>query len=284
VTGVRLYLAGDEPDFEAVIKAFSAAFVVLTDVQKSVLGRQSDQLRWSVAGLRDGSAVVELEPVASPWIDDSSIQNIVKAYTNGLRELAVHPERQPASFDRETVRDARELAKAAGLGGLQGFAAVAANDHDFRPPSGPLLIAPPAEVIAEDSESAGRQFPPHFTTLTGRVDELNRHDPERRTARLWEDIHDSRVILMYPSEMHDLLLAALEERAGGTRRVEARGEVITGPSGRPTRMLVHDLRVLPKPSELPTLSSIIGSMPDLTEGKGSLAWLRERRASGTVDG
>ncbi|MGH9217553.1 MAG: hypothetical protein ACRDZS_14955 [Acidimicrobiales bacterium] len=50
-------------------------------------------------------------------------------------------------------------------------------------------------------------------------------------------------------------------------------------------MTVEEFDICPPANDLPPLSSLVGSMPDLTEGEDPVAWLRAvRQYAGPADG
>lgn len=286
---VRLYLAGDEPEFEAVLDAMSAAYKALVGVQREVLGEQAERLHWTVVALHNSSAVVDLEAAPDPGMDEAMIERVVDRFVEDVYRLAVTPEHVPPDIGPEVLTHLRDLSVRAARGGLDGFTTMRIRTPQETQPVADLprlrgllpsaVEEPPAPRVAVPASYMG--------TLIGRIDALNRHDDRRRRATMYEEVHGARVTLTYPRELHREILDALAEEGQGlrgARRVEVTGEVFEDDDGRPTQMRVVDLDVIPRDEDLPSLFSLLGSMPGLTRGEDPVSWVDREREQGGLFG
>lgn len=97
----------------------------------------------------------------------------------------------------------------------------------------------------------------------------------RREAGLYEEIDNRRVVVTFPETLYERVRAALRTR------VEAFGVLTEDTDGRPLRVRLHSLEAMPSDDELPTLSSLVGAVPSLTDGLSAAQYLeRSRREVG----
>lgn len=102
-------------------------------------------------------------------------------------------------------------------------------------------------------------------SVTGRLESLNVHG--RREASLWNELDQRRVVISFPEDFYARVHRALRQR------VEAFGVLVEDADGRPLRLRLQDLEVLSNDDDLPSLSSLVGSMPDITGGKSAEEYL-----------
>jgi hypothetical protein len=154
-----------------------------------------------------------------------------------------------------------------------------------RAPVGDLVATTPSHDIGIVARGAAedalppvlRRLDERFTALgsiIGRAEAINLHD--KREMTIWSELDGARVRVSFPERLYGEVHAALRHR------VEAIGEITEDVDGRPLTMRLHSIEVLPSTSEhLPTLESLVGSMPDLTGGLEPREWLeRQRREMG----
>jgi hypothetical protein len=266
VTRVRLDLGGAEIEFDAVLHAMRGALDVLLKVQGEVLGPKARGVRWVVVGLRDGSAIAELE--ARPDrddVDDDLLGRVADAYVRGIRQWADDPSLPPPYFDYDAVEGLRGLAAALRRYGTGPLTAV-----HLDAPTQPQGSVQPMEFEVLGPEVPEAQRSPG--SVIGRIDAINLHD--RREATLYDEVDRARVVLTFGEDLVERVRLALRHR------VEASGEVAEDDDGRPLRMYLEELDVLPSDDELPRLADLVGRFPDLTGGQDPSDWLREQRREG----
>jgi hypothetical protein len=273
---VRLYVGGDELEFAATLSLLEAAFDALMQVQHQVLGAASDSVQWQLALVQPGSADVYLEPVGA-GISDELLGNVIEIFRDGVATIARDPEAHPHNLGKMAEEAIRRIGHAAGAAGLPGLAVerlprVPKGSIPSPPVDLMLALAPPPVQPPPPSEHT-----PYVTTLIGRIDSLNRHNPNNRTANLWEESQDRKVRLRYGSELHAEIIEALDEEEHDTRRVQVTGTMVERTDGSVAVMTVQDLKVLPPDDALPRLSEIIGTLPGLAEGLSASEFVRRGR-------
>jgi hypothetical protein len=90
------------------------------------------------------------------------------------------------------------------------------------------------------------------------LESLNVHG--RREASVWNELDQRRVVISFPEAFYGRVHLALRQR------VEAFDVLVEDDDGRPLRLRLQDLEVLANDDDLPSLSSLVGSMPDITGG------------------
>jgi hypothetical protein len=110
-------------------------------------------------------------------------------------------------------------------------------------------------------------------SITGRLDSINVHG--RHQASLWDELDQRRVTVTFAEADYEAVKAALRQR------VELFGVIQEDADGRAVRLRMQTLEIQPSDDQLPTLGSLIGSMPDLTGGMTPEEYLeRSRREMG----
>jgi hypothetical protein len=275
MTVVRLRLVGDGPDFQAVVKAMASALAALTEVQGQVLRSRKSNLTWSLASIKAGSVVADLTPVGH-GVDDAIVETVIDTFTRGCREAAVNPRSDSPGFLSENAWEKiLDLGRMASRGGLSGFTAVRLEANGQEPKVAPPVLAisdEPDEVDVDDAIITVS----YIGVLRGTVNNLTR-GVQTRHVTLRDEITRRDVTLYYPPEMHDEIVQTLLEEHRGPRRVQVHGLIQADADGRPKSMRVRDIEILPRDDDLPSLTAIVGSMPNLTQGQSSTDWTRRAR-------
>jgi hypothetical protein len=262
VTRLRLDLGGTEMEFDGVLRAMRGAYDVLRKVQGQVLGPRAARVHWVLVGLRDGSAVAELEARPEGEVSGELVERVADAYVDGIRQWADDPSIRPPYFDFDAVEALRDLAIALRRYGIGSLTTVHVDA-----PTQPQGVVPPMEPDDQLTDAAEAQRA--LGSVIGRIDAINLH--EKREATLWDEVDHARVVLTFPEDMVEQVRQALR------RRVEASGEIIEDDDGRPQRVRLEELDVLPADEELPPLAGLVGLFPDLTDGQDPIDWVHEQR-------
>jgi len=250
--------------FPDVLAALQRGYDVLVAVQRQVLGEGARDVSWSLTDLRPGSAATRLRASGSSRVTDDDLERVVDAFADGTRALLGGADVPPPFFDAAALAAYRDLVRELRQGRVGDL----------------MASAPGREIGAVAVAAADDAFPPvlrrldeRFTVLgsvIGRIEAINMH--EKREMALWSDLDEARVRVSFPERLYSTVHAALR------RRVEAIGEVSEDADGRPLSMKLHALDVLPAAGDdLPTLESLVGSMPDLTGGLEARDWLAGHR-------
>jgi hypothetical protein len=255
---LRLGVTGDlgHMDFLAVLRALQGSYELLQRTAHRVLGDRADELRWQLAGLREGSAMTLLRASATSAVTGEDLRELVDTYTRDLRAPA---DRLPAE-DLPVLREVLLQLQKYGVGSL--VAQVDGAPEESRVVVEPeatlqtLVVARPAQLRVIGS-------------VVGRLERLNMH--QRREAALWNELDQRSVVVTFAEEFYQRVHGALRQR------VEVFGTIVEDADGRPLRIRLQDLEVLASDENLPTLSSLVGSMPDITGGAPAQEYLARSR-------
>lgn len=244
---VGLLLGVDGPlgemDFGAVLQALRCSYELLDRTAHRVLGDRADSLRWHLAGLREGSALTHVEARPTKDVTERELREVIETYSSDLRTPG---ERLPP----EDVPVLRAL--------LEELARTDSGALFLQQPDTPdtsRVTLPPAAVLPLLNLSA-RELHKVIGSVTGTVESLNVHG--KREASLYNELDRRRVVVTFPESAYERVHAALR------RRVEVFGVVQEDADGRPLRVRLQDIDVLPADEDLPSLSSLFGSQPHLT--------------------
>lgn len=255
---LRLGVTGDlgHMDFLAVLRALQGSYELLQRTAHRVLGDRADELRWQLAGLREGSAMTLVRASATSAVTGDELRELVDTYTRDLRAPA---DRLPAE-DLPVLREVLLQLQKYGVGSL--VAQVDGAPEESRVVVEPeatlqtLIVARPAQLRVIGS-------------VVGRLERLNMH--QRREAALWNELDQRSVVVTFAEEFYQRVHGALRQR------VEVFGTIAEDADGRPLRIRLQDLEVLASDENLPTLSSLVGSMPDMTGGAPAKEYLARSR-------
>jgi hypothetical protein len=109
-------------------------------------------------------------------------------------------------------------------------------------------------------------------SVIGRVVAINLHG--RREATLYDDLDGARVVLSFGEQLVEQIRSALR------RRVEALGDVTEDEEGRPLRVRLQQVELLPADEDMRPLAELVGLFPDLTHGQDSTEWIQGQRREG----
>ena len=272
MTRVRLDLGGDDLEFDGVLRAMENAYGVLRKVQEKVLGpTDAPKVHWVVVDLHSGSAGVELE--ARPEDDQQAvlIDQVAEAYVQGIQQWAANGGGAPPPpyFDEDALRELQHLAIELGRYGTGEF--VVTHSHDSQQYQAVVQPLEPAEPLPE-LERAPAGVRTVRGSVIGRVVAINLHG--RREATLYDDLDGARVVLSFGEQLVEQIRSALR------RRVEALGDVTEDEEGRPLRVRLQQVELLPPDEDMRPLAELVGLFPDLTHGQDSTEWIQAQRREG----
>lgn len=254
---VRLGVTGHlgDMDFPTVLKTLQAAYTLLDRAAHRIVGDRADGLRWQLSGLREGSAMTLVEAAPTADVTAGELRDIIGSYETDLRE----PARRLPTEDLALLRTTLEALRDTNSGALY-------VRRESEPPSRALRLNPVdvLPTIAAPSRSRQRTI----GSVVGQLDSVNVHG--KREASLWSELDRRRVVVTFPESTWNQVHAAMR------RRVEVFGVVTEDADGRPERIRLQELEVLPGDDELPTLASIFGTV-DLPEGMSPAEYLEQVR-------
>lgn len=260
---LRLGITGElgQMDFAAVLSALQGSYDLLQRTAQRVLGDRAAELRWQLVGLQEGSAMTLVRTTETEDVSEREIREAVETYT---RDLAYPAERLPEAdipMLRELLTGLQKTGSGSLLAELEGSA-----QRDDR-----VVVEPSAALPLLNVTTPGlHQI---IGSVTGMLESLNVH--ARREASIYNELDRRRVVVSFPEADYPRVHAALR------RRVEAFGVVQEDADGRPLRIRLQDLEVLPDDDDLPSLGSLAGSMPNLTGETTAEEYLaRNRRELG----
>lgn len=228
----------------SVLQAFEGGFDLLRRTAHRVLGDRADDLIWRLDGLREGSAMTLVRAEAPPTVTLPELREVLETYRDDLAD----PARRLPDDDVPVLRRVLTHLQQSGSGSL-----IAQLDH--LPDSARVVVEPARTLAALESPRTTRFV---IGSVVGRLDSLKVH--RRLEASLWTEVPGRRVAVVFAEAAYDAVHSAMR------KRVELFGEVQEDADGRPVQVRLTDpgdVEVLPDDRQLPTLSSIFGTLPDM---------------------
>lgn len=239
-----IFLKIDRP--EVSVEEFTEAARALLDILASVgssLGARRDAVRWVIADLRSGSAVLEAVGEPAHAMPDVLLNRILATAGEGMRLIEQDAVRPP-HFDDDALRSARRLSETL-TATDSGTSVVRIGAVKIQPTK--RTAANVDEIIVGKLKSIG--------TIEGTLETVTHREgyrffvEDRRTGR--------RVACHFQRDLLPRVLAAFE------RRVIVRGVVWSRETGDPTHIDVRDFEVLPVDDDLPRASAVRGILRGL---------------------
>jgi hypothetical protein len=265
--GVELRLAVNgrlgDMDYSAVLEALQASWQLLDRTAHRVLGDRAAELRWHLTSVREGSIETLVRTTRTERVTDEELREVLQTY---VRDVAAPSERLPEE-DMPVLRDALRRLQETDSGSLVVQIATGVGMR----PSEEIIVEPRRVLPTLIKNPAQRQQV--IGSITGRLDSINVHG--RHQASLWDELDQRRVTVTFAEADYEAVKAALRQR------VELFGVIQEDADGRAVRLRMQTLEIQPSDDQLPTLGSLIGSMPDLTGGMTPEEYLeRSRREMG----
>lgn len=257
--GVELLLGVDgalgEMDFPSVMQALQRGYELLDRTAHRLIGDRADSLRWHLTALRESSALTMLEASPTADVTLAELWEIVDTYALDLAD----PVGRLPDDDIPLLRDLLADLDRTGSGAL----------FTQRGEGGDRVVVAPALVLPLLATPVDRPQFKVIGSVSGTLESLTVH--AKREASLYHDFDRRRVIVSFAEADYPRVHAALR------KRVELFGLLQEDSAGRPLRIRLHEMEVLPQDEDLPTLSSLVGSMPDLTAGLDPAEYLERNR-------
>lgn len=256
---LRLGVTGKlgEMDLVAVLNALQAGVTLLQRTAHRVLGGRAEGVQWRLTGLREGSVTAL---ATAEGISISELRAVASTYVRDLQ----HPTDRLLDEDVALLKELLEPLEQTGSGSFAAGIEGAPDDEE-------ALLAPHVVLpLLIDLPPERHQV---IGSVVGKLDGLNLHG--RREAGLYDDLDGRRVVVTFPETLYEQVIAAMRAR------VEAFGLLTEDADGRPMRVRLQSIEAMTADDELPTLSSLVGSVPELTGGLSAAEYLeRSRRKIG----
>lgn len=244
---LRLGVTGElgRMDYAAVLTALQDSFELLQRTAQRVLGDRAAEITWQLSGLQESSAMTLIETHPTDHVTADELTEVAMTYTADLADPG-------GRLPEDDVPLLRKI-----LIGLQRHSSGGLLAQVESDPAAQRALLDPATTLP----SLDLPRPAELRVIgsvTGRLEGLNVH--QRLQASLWNELDRRRVLVTFPETAYAVVHAALR------KRVEVFGVLVEDADGRPLRVRLEELEVLTGDDELPTLSSLFGTMPELTAG------------------
>lgn len=229
---------------------------ILHEVELEMSKDRRSRLSWDVAELGLGSATVGLEPASEEHSELAG--RVTKTLIGGLRQLSDERVR-PGFFNDAALERARRLSRLASdrLDRINLFSNVPEQQLYLTG-----AIAVNVQQILEHLESIG--------SVEGRLELLSGREGARPYFAVRDAVSRASVRCYFPE---DLLQQALQ---AFRKRVVVRGLIVSDSSGRPKRIHVQGMEIVPGMEALPQPQDVRGIMKGQTGGLPSEHYVEER--------
>ena len=241
------------------IRFIDDSLKVLSQLDRAASNERNGTLDWTVADLKGGSTVVDVESRVRRGDDDLGSE-VSHLYKNGLAQLQVDAH-TPAFFTTDSLRLVRDIVREIRRDGVTG-ASIALPESGERVDFTPELAQNLEVLVGVHHKSLG--------AVEGRLELVSLHRPYRR-FNVYDTATGRGVKCSLPAALEDKVIQAIK------RRVIASGTVSYNAVGEPLSVQVNNLRVLRREDELPATADLTGSQPDLTGDLSTAAYLRSIR-------
>lgn len=239
--------------FQAALEDLST---ILHEVELELSEHRRTKLSWDIAQLGLGSATIGLEPTSKEDSDlaDRTSQTVVR----GLKQLS-REQTRPELFNDTALERARHLAKISGDG--------VSRINLFSDLPGQQLyvtetIAINAQAILEHLEFVG--------SVEGGLELISGREGEALYFRVKDVVSGAGVRCFFPEQMLEQALAWFR------KRVLVSGVIQCDSSGKPRRIHVDNMELVPLMESLPQPDDVKGIMKDQTGGLPSERYLKEQ--------
>lgn len=229
---------------------------ILHEVELELSEHRHTRLSWDIAELSLGSATVGLEPASEEDIElaNRTSQTVVK----GLQRLS-REQTRPEFFNDTALERARHLARIAGDG--------ISRINLFSDVPGQQLYV--TETIAINTQAI-LEYLEFVGSVEGVLELISGREGEALYFRVRDVVSGAGVRCYFPEQMLESALAWFR------KRVVASGIIQCDSSGKPRRIHVDNMELVPPMDSLPQPDDVKGIMKDQTGGLSSERYLKER--------
>jgi hypothetical protein len=243
---------GDNVSLDAMLNALKSVRTLAQDVDLAVTRRTRGR-RWVVTDLHSSAPTITIRPATED-------EGVVAFIGHGLRELTIEaPTAPPANFTEDALMDVRGLSRL--------FTGPQRLDRILFSINGDA-VAEVTETIAQTVDHVLRSGYETYTSLEGNLEAINIHG--RQSFTIWERSTGLPVQCEMPKgdpHWRERVRNLLGNRVMVTGRVKYFG------NGIPRRVKeLEDIRDMTPDESLPKAE--FGSIPDITGGQESVAYLR----------
>ena len=234
---------------------------MLKDYDVALSRQQQGSLDWLITNVTTGSLIVETES-RSRLEQKNFGPDVTRVYVDGWARIE-HEGTSPPYLTEQGMKAARRIVRRIGREGMEG-----------------LVVSDRAKTVAISPKASAhidQLIPVKYRSLGSAEGTLETISIHRGTRFVLYHSRTKKAIRCdIPSSTPDLLNVAKEAlgrrvRAVGLLEANARGELL--------RVKADHLRVLRTEDELPTIASLGGKYPDLTEGLATEDYIRSLRSA-----
>ena len=233
--------------FRSLVKVFAACERMVSQVDRDLIGRESQPREWLVSATRIGSFTLELDPPHMP-LNEEAATNTATTLVKGIDYLD-REQQVPLGLREPVLRNIQAVAGSLKSGSDEYeilVTSVATGDtarisHPMAKQINQLLL--------KERISIG--------SVEGMLELVSVH-PGSRKFNVYHDVTGRAVQCDLPSHLEKDVVAALGQR------VIVSGMIHRNLSGVPVRVRVERVRLMPLKEEAPPLDELVGSIPDLT--------------------
>lgn len=252
-------------DARVVAKGMKAFLDLLAALETGEADGHSRCSSWALSRLKEGSAQVGVAPLV-PYGDTSyeELERIQRLAVEGFRVAEVE-ERLPPGWPAASGEKARQWAELLGTTADSGMRLTFLRDGREE------LVA---EVTKRTATNLGRALRTKYRSIGSVVGTIRSVTLQSgRSAGLWLDGRNKNHRVKVVFAESDLELV---RRAFG-RRVVVRGELSRNAKGQILKVDMRSIEVLPTADQAPPLTDLVGGHPGITEGLGSVEYVRKFR-------
>ncbi len=235
---------------------------VLGYIDRRISERRGGSIDWVIAGVRQGSVVLELAARPRPGVTHDMSGQVVRGFVGGI-EIIEDIGETPAYFSQDDLVSVRDIVRQLGRDGISGI--EYATDDEA-----------PVELRSEAEAKLERLLGVRYRAL-GSVEGKIELVSIRRGSRRF-NITEERTLKSVKCNLPDESEAAAIDAMRDRRRVVATG--LVGFNGKDEAVSIElrkPLRFLEESEDLPRASDLLGRDPDITDGMLTEDYLRSLR-------
>ena len=232
---------------------------ILQELDRALSKQRNGTLKWVVAGLQEGSAVVKVESRVIRGDEDHSLR-VAQHFIDGIHTIQ-NEAVTPALFSLDTMTSMRRIVRYLGTNGVSALEVIAPD------------LNKSVELSSESSDKIQALVGVHHKSIgsvEGRLELISIHARDRR-FNVYHAITSKAVRCNLPNSMEQEVVGSLG------RRISVSGLVSFNSRGEPIRVDVNHLRVFKEEGELPSIAQILGLVPDITGDLTTEEHFRELR-------
>jgi len=241
----------------AFTEAVRTFWAMLRDIDAGVSGVQKGSLNWAITNLHTGSLAIQAEPTPrNPEINYAT--DVMRQSVRGLTVLERDGLTPPYLTDAG-MSNARSFVKLIGREGVTGYRVTNTTESII--------------LTASASANIDQLLPTRYTTIgsiEGKLEAINLHGHNKRLV-VYHTITRKAVTCYFDETDIEAAKSALG------KRVIVAGDVEYNAKNEPLRIRGSSINEMPLDSDLPSVASMKGRIPDLTGSMSTEEYIRSIR-------